>query len=198
MSESDQELSVIERFRESHHAVARMFASGMTPSMIRQKTGYSQRRLSLLWGDPSFQELIAVYAKRIGEVWDATVDAYVDLGVANMLRAEMQLAEHLDHSEDTGELLPIGALDRISQGRADRFGYSKHVAHDHKHDFASMLDKAIERSTKVIEGQALQVLPTSVQSVPQGAEVARSPQPSHQPRPRSFVSVLSNKKRRSA
>ncbi len=191
------ELSVVERFRESHHAVARMFASGLTPSMIRQKTGYSQRRLTLLWNDPSFQELIAVYAKRIGEVWDATVDAYVDLGVANMLRAEAQLAEHLDQSEETGELLPVGALDRISQGRADRFGYSKHSTIEHKHDFASMLDKAIERSdkAKVIEGQAQQVLPTSVQPATQEAGTSLAPTKS---RPRSFVSVLSNKKRRVA
>ena len=196
-------LSVIERFRESHHAVAKMFASGMPPDQIRQRTGYSIRRLTLLFGDPSFQELIAVYAQRVDERWNANLDTFLDLGMGNMIRAEAQIAEHLDKSEDTGELLPLGALDRISQGRADRFGYSKHAIVEHKHDFAAMLDKAIARSgkgeaMKQIEGRATEVSP--MPTLPAPLEV--QPEPSYVRSksgiagPRSFASVLEPVKRR--
>ena len=167
------ELSIVERFRESHHAVARMFASGMTPSMIRQRTGYSQRRLTLLWGDPSFQELIAHYAQRVQEVWEEKLDTFLDLGMSNMIRAESQIAEHLDKSEDTGELLPVSTLDRISQGRADRFGYSKHTIHHHEHDFATALDKAIARSGK---GEAMKVIEGRAEPTPPGAASLPAPQ----------------------
>ena len=157
-ADEDRQLNVWERFREDHHAVARMIAIGMTDNMIRQRTGRSLRRLALLKADPSFNELIAIYSQRVEEKWDASVDTYLDLGMANMIRAESQIAEHLDKSEDTGELLPVGVLDRISQGRADRFGYSKHTVLHHNHDFASALDRAIARSGKAepkqIEAQA--------------------------------------------
>ena len=156
--EEVRELNVWQRFREEHHAVARMIAAGLSDSMIRQRTGRSIRRLTLLRADPSFQELIAVYSQRVEEKWDENLDTFLDLGMGNMIRAEAQIAEHLDKCEDTGELLPVGVLDRISQGRADRFGYSKHTVLHHNHDFASALDRAIARSGKAepkqIEAQA--------------------------------------------
>ena len=110
--EEVRELNVWQRFREEHHAVARMIAAGLSDSMIRQRTGRSIRRLTLLRADPSFQELIAVYSQRIEEKWDENLDTFLDLGMGNMIRAEAQIAEHLDKCEDTGELLPVGTLDR--------------------------------------------------------------------------------------
>lgn len=162
MSMEVERLDLIQRFREPHHAVAKMFAMDMTPGMIRQRTGYSNHRLTILWNDPSFQELIANYRKRIDEEWSSNVDMYLDLGMANMIRAESQIAEHLDKSEDTGELMSPGILNKISQDRADRFGYSKHAVIEHKHDFASLLDRAIARSGKAnevkqIEGSVVEV-----------------------------------------
>ena len=201
MQESN-ELSVIERFRESHHAVARMFASGMTPSMIRQRTGYSFRRLTLLSADPTFQQLIAHYARQVDEAWNANLDTYLDLGMGNMIRAESQIAEHLDRSEDTGELLPLGALDRISQGRADRFGYSKHNVIEHKHDFATMLDRAIARSgkaeaVKLIEGQAIEV--STPPPLPAPQELVATPTRTLRSQPaRSFEGVLRVRRKLSA
>lgn len=147
-----QELSIIERFRAQHHAVARMFASGMTPSMIRQRTGLSNRRLALLYEDPSFQELIAVYAQRVEEKWDASLDTYLDLGMSNMILSESMIAERLEEAQNVGaEPIPLAMLDKISQGRADRFGYGRNATVEHKHDFSSMLDRAIERSGKAKE-----------------------------------------------
>lgn len=193
--EEIRELNVWERFREDHHAVARMIAIGMTDNMIRQRTGRSLRRLALLKADPSFNELIAIYSKRIEEKWDENLDAYLDLGMANMVRAESQIAEHLDKCEDTGELLPVGVLDRISQGRADRFGYSKHTVLHHNHDFASALDRAIARSGKAPPQLEMQATPAASTQPALLASPERVGAPPQSPA-RSLSSVLSPIKRR--
>ncbi len=192
------ELTVVQQFRESHHAVARMFASGMTPSMIRQRSGYSLRRLSLLWNDPTFQELIKIYAKRVGEAWDRNMDTYLDLGVSNMIRAEALVAEALDNDDDPPPLL---ALDRISQGRADRFGYGKHNTVEHKFDFATLLDKAIARSGKAVEVKQIEgrasIPPEKALPDLQGAQPIQAPKPTTQRAvPRSIAAVLNPIKRR--
>ncbi len=150
-----EELSVVERFRESHHAVAMMFAAGMTPSMIRQKTGYSTRRLTLIYNNPAFQDLIKIKAKRIEERWEEKIDAFTDLGLTNMIAAERQLHDKIAQADDEGEFLPTRDLISIVADRADRFGYSKHSVVKHEHDFAAALDRAIARSgVKQIEGKA--------------------------------------------
>jgi hypothetical protein len=154
----EKPVNIVAQYRESHHRIAQLVAAGCTPSMIRSQTGVNNRRLELLCADPTFQELIAGYTKRVVMKIELAQDAYLDTAVSNMLRAEQQIADHLDQSEESGELLPVNTLDKISQGRADRFGYSKHTKVEHTHDFASMLDKAIARSgkAKVIEHQPIQ------------------------------------------
>lgn len=200
----DLSLPLVERYRESHHAIARMIAIGQTDSMVRRNTGLSLRRLTLLKNSPSFQELIEFYSQQIAEKVDATVDAYIDLGVANMLRSETMIADHLDAAQDAIEAgepnpIPITILDRISQGRADRFGYSKHSVIHHDHDFAAALDRAIERSgaaePKVIEGEI--VLSPPALAPPPSREQAEKPQiPKASPPARSFSSVLAPKLKR--
>ena len=153
------ELSVIERFRESHHTIARMFAAGMTPAMIRRNTGISMRRLTLMWNDPTFQELIEILRRRYNEKFDEAVDTYRDLSFGNMIESELQVQDHLAEARERGELVPLPHLLKITSDRADRLGYSKHHIVDHRHDFASALDRAIARSAKVIDGAVVAVLP---------------------------------------
>src|SRR6516162_6898389 len=112
------------RFRESHHAVARWFASGATISKVAHDTGYTRRRLHILLQDPSFQELIAEYAKTLGEKIEEAQDQFADMAVSNLIRAEAQVQEHLDAAEENDELLPMRELLAIVKDRADRFGYS--------------------------------------------------------------------------
>jgi hypothetical protein len=194
----DLDLPLIERYRESHHSIARMIAMGQTDSMIRRNTGLSLRRLALLKASPSFIELIEFYGKQIHEKVDAAVDAYIDLGVSNMLRSETMIADHLDAAQDQIEAgepnpIPITILDRLSQGRADRFGYSKHSIVHHDHDFAAALDRAIERTRPkeiegtVIEAEVVARSPNHVLPPPPRERV----EPPHTPPPaRSFATVL--------
>lgn len=183
---------LIERYREHHHAIASMMAAGMTDSMIRQRTGVSFYRLTSYRSDPTFNELIAQKAEKIAEKFDQNIDAYLDLGMGNMIRSEALIAERLNEDEP----IPLLTLDRISQGRADRFGYSKHSTMRVEHDFATMLDKAIARSgkgeLKQIEAQAEPAV-LNQPALPPPPERAKAP---HRPQPpaRSFASALKKRK----
>lgn len=152
-------------FREMHHAVARMFASGATISKVSRDTGYTRRRLHILLQDPSFQELVAEYAKTLGDKIEEVQDQFTELAISNLLRAEAQLQEKLDIADEEGELLPTKELIAIVKDRADRFGYSAKRIVSHDISFASRLDKAIEASgkAKLIEHQPT---PSAVPSPP--------------------------------
>ena len=146
----------IARFKDSHHQIARMFAAGMTPTMISRHTGYSSRRLSLYWRDPTFQELIAEYAKLEIEELQVSGDTYAALAMNNMIAAERQLADKIEEADELGETLPTRELLAISADRADRFGYSKRNTQVNINlDLASQIDRAIDRSgIKTIEASA--------------------------------------------
>jgi hypothetical protein len=142
-------IDVVAYFRTQHHAVAKMIAMGMSDSMIMRNTGLSQRRLTLLKRDVAFTELVKYYADLDTTDMVTNRDPYYESMWGNMVRAEAGVTEHLERAEESGELIPIQILNRISQDRADRLGYSKHSVIHHDHDFASALDRAIARSKTV-------------------------------------------------
>lgn len=62
------------KLRDSHHAVARLTAQGLRPAEISLQTGYSTSRLSVLFDDPTFMELVAFYredAQRVAQEMEA-------------------------------------------------------------------------------------------------------------------------------
>lgn len=199
----------LDHYRERHHAVARLVAIGATHDHIRRQTGCTFKRISILLNDPSFKELVALYAADVEKIWNRNVDQYLDLGMGNMIRAEAMIQDKLDDADEKGEELPLLTLNRLSQDRADRFGYPKTSQVEHKHDFAALLDRAIERSgkakdVKVIESTAVEVSEgvsssrTLAPSLPSGPEVLTAPQ-SPPPRARpSIAAILTTKRRRVA
>lgn len=63
--------SHVQRITDRHHALARCLASGMSATEAGLCTGYTGSRISILRGDPAFEELIAFYrADRGAEVLD--------------------------------------------------------------------------------------------------------------------------------
>lgn len=159
-----EEVDLLSRYRESHHAIARMFAAGMTTDAIRKATGFASRRLILLTYDPTFQELVSYYRKKYVEKFEDGVDAYTELALGNMMAAERQLSDKLDAAQESGDFLPTRELISIAADRADRFGYSKHTTVRVEHDFAALMDKAIARSkrvsdSKIVEGEVVASLP---------------------------------------
>ncbi len=80
-------------------------------------------------------------------------DAFYEVATSNMLKAEVMLADKLEAAEEEGTHLPTRDLIAISRDAADRFGYGKRQTNLNVNaDFASLLEKAIQRSGKTIEG----------------------------------------------
>jgi hypothetical protein len=199
----------LNQYRERHHAVARLIAIGATQDHIRRVTGISFRRVTILMADPSFQELVTLYREDVEKAWNRNVDQYLDLGIGNMIQTEAMIADQLEEADEAGEKLPLLTLNRLSQDRADRFGYPKTSQVEHKHDFAALLDRAIERSgkareVKVIEATVVEASespreispPTS--SLASGPEVAKPPNAAQPPARPSFAAILTTKRRRVA
>jgi hypothetical protein len=137
----------IQRFRDSHHRMARLFASGLRVGEVAELTGYSVSRVSLYHTSPAFQELIAEKRKIEDVVHRDQITAYNALILSNGLKAERKLADKLD-DDDEGEELSVRELVSIARDAADRVGLSKRAINFNVNtDFAAMLDRAIERSS---------------------------------------------------
>jgi len=153
---------IIERWRAAHHGVAELFAAGLSIQEVSKRTGFTSRRLILLLDDPTFCELIEHYRKPyIEKVQNAIGDAVEMMGNAH-LSSLRQICDRLEEAdEEGGEPIPLPYLIKIHSEMADRIGYSKHTIKTVLNvDFATALDRAIQRSGKaqelgLIEGQAI-------------------------------------------
>src|SRR5215472_12845727 len=101
----NQPLPSIQLFRESHIAIARMFAVGMTPYEIRRRTGYSLRRLGIYIRTPAFQQLIEEVRADALEAFNQNTDAFAELKAENGLLAEHMINDKLHDSIAKGEFL---------------------------------------------------------------------------------------------
>jgi hypothetical protein len=137
-----------------------------------ERSGYSTQRIDTLFADPAFQQLIAKYREKVDAAYERQQDAYAQLVTSNMVKSETMLAEKLEEAEEAGTFLPTRDLIAISRDGADRFGYGKRQTNLNVNaDFASILEKAIARSGKTIEGVSL----------PSAIEAGSSPMPQSPP-----------------
>lgn len=140
----------LQRFKDSHHRVAILFASGMKMRGVQQATGYSMTRLSMLYNDPAFQELIASKRDHLEDGIAEQVDLYRQLIFENGIQAELIVADRLAEVHENSEAMNVRELLAISRDSADRSGYEKRQAVDINVGFADKLEKAISRSAKVL------------------------------------------------
>lgn len=145
---------LVEKFRESHHMVAKLFAAGLSNLEVAAKTGYSTQYIAMLHNDPAFQELLAKYRDLDTQLFLEGRDEFYSLATKNMIQAERQLSDKMDELDTEGEFLPTRELISVVADRADRFGYGKRETKFNVNvDFADALQRAIKRSGKTIEGQ---------------------------------------------
>lgn len=149
--------SSVKKFRDSHHRLARLFASGLRPGEVAELGGYSLVRVSTLYGDPAFKELIASYRNSVDVSWRESVDEYYEVINSNRTLAARLINDKLSEAEP--EDLPLNQLVAIHADAADRTGYPKRtVAVNVNTDFASLLDRAIKRSGQVAKPPELKVI----------------------------------------
>lgn len=178
-------LPAVKRLRHAHHRLALLIATGLSDNEVSTITGYSLVRITTLKADPAFRELIAA---KLGLIEAHTVDQiaeYNSLILTNGIKAEQLIADKLDAAiDDEADDIPWAVLLKASRDAADRVGLAKRsVALNVNVDFASQLQKAVQRSRmKVIESSPT-CLPTPpvnapVQAAPARVEgAARSPGP---------------------
>lgn len=166
----------VQAFRDTHHRLARLVASGIRREEVVALSGYSYHRIAVLCSDPAFQELVASYRDVVNEAFERAQDQYATLATANMLKAEAMLSDKLDEAIESGETLPTRDLIAISRDAADRFGYGKKtfVAHANVGD---QLQKAMVRSGRTITVDAKGAPPTIPASAPENASPQASPSP---------------------
>ena len=159
----------IERFRDSHHWVARLLAAGKTVTEVAADTGYSMNRVMQLKQVPAFQNLVAEYRKVVDDEYKGVILDYFSLKLANRLKAERQISEKLDKSDEENELLPTRELIAISREQDRSTNIQVNVG-----DFAQQLDRAMLRSSKVIESTSAQPR-LSITTTPRRNEVGQTP-----------------------
>lgn len=108
--------SHVKRLSDRHHALARCLATGMGSAEACAITGYTPSRMSILKGDPAFEELLAFYRAGKGE-------AVQDLGDKLLAVARTAADELQDRLEDTPEAFDLASLESLVKTGADRSGY---------------------------------------------------------------------------
>lgn len=147
---------VVLKLRDSHHRIAMLFASGFKTHEVARDTGYSLSYISNLRGDPALCDLIAFYHdQHIEPGYIDSIRSFQGKMIRLREMASDQLLEHVQEAQESGEKLRVRELLAMVGDSADRTGFGKHQIHEVKHTFAAQLDKALERSSQVIELRAL-------------------------------------------
>lgn len=137
----------LQSLRDTHHRIARAVAAGLPNDEVAQSCGISYNRVSMLKKDPAFQELVAHYRAIVTVEYVRSVDSFMEVATANMLKAAVMLSDKLDDAMEKGEFLPTRDLIAIHDTGADRFGYGKMQKNLNVNvDFAAQLEAARKRS----------------------------------------------------
>lgn len=156
-AETSKQPGVLKTLRDSHHRIAHLFAMGYRNQEIEEITGYSKPRLSTLRASPAMQELVELYRKDVVQVRQTEADqTFVQITRMRNL-AIGEVIDRLEDDEDRPKISNANLI-AIAADALDRTGYPKRrESVTLNKDFASRLDKAIERanSAKVIEGEVL-------------------------------------------
>lgn len=105
----------IKEFRDRHHSVARLLASGHAPWEVAAITGYDKSRVSILQADPAFQELLAHYR-------DCDHARTADLGAMVKDVAATAVSRLADRLE-SDELIEFADLSKAAKDLLDRAGH---------------------------------------------------------------------------
>jgi hypothetical protein len=160
--------------------MARLFAMGLRVSEVATEMGYSISRVSVHYNNPIFKELVAGYAKVNDEVTRDSIAAYNALILSNGMKAERKIADKLD--DDENDELSIRELLSIARDAADRVGLSKRsIQTNISVDFASMLDKALDRTARARSSGDLKLKVIEQSAEPSQATIKVIEPPSTEP-----------------
>ena len=131
----------VARLRDRHHSLARCLARGMSNAEAAIVTGYDPSRISVLKGDPSFQELLSYYRACEDELLADFTQRATDL----TLTAMDALQEAIEDEENP--MAPAMILE-VAKFAADRTGHApvtKSLNVNVNADLGNRLDAARKR-----------------------------------------------------
>jgi hypothetical protein len=108
--------TALQRISQRHHSLARCLATGMSATEASMCTGYTPSRISVLRGDPAFEELISFYTR----------EAALQVGdlQAKMTEVALEATAILqDRLEDTPDAFAVEDLHDLVKLTADRTGH---------------------------------------------------------------------------
>ena len=134
------------KLRERHHSLARHLAEGKSPGEAALLTRYTQSRVSILLGDPAFQDLVAHYRENVNAEF---VDFQRKLSELAIDAAHV-LQERL---EDAPDEITDAMLLRVVEVGADRTGHGPSAKQELniRIGLADRLREARERSEAVMK-----------------------------------------------
>lgn len=176
--------STPQKLRDSHHMIARLAATGLRPFQIAERVGYSMVRVRDLLASPAMEELVAQYRKKVDEAFVESADAFFTLATNNMMAAERHISDRIAELDEAGELLDVRTALAVSRDAADRFGYGKKTQNLNINvDFASQLERAIQRSGKTIDSVAGPATPAQLPAASPPTTSRPTPRAATQPQP---------------
>lgn len=155
----------IQNLRDSHHALARAVASGMSDAECAAATGYSIGRIRMLRQDPAFANLVAHKRSMIDAEFASAGDAVIDYLKGNALKAARMMSDKLDAAEEAGEFLPTRDLLSVQELGFDRVGYGKQTKNINVNvDLAANLERARKRLDSARVARVIEAAPQTSQS----------------------------------
>jgi hypothetical protein len=146
----------LKRLSQRHHSLARNLAAGMPVGEAAIICGYDISRVSILQGDPTFQELLKFYSLQVDAQY---ANLHESLSALSVDAAE-ELRTRLEENPDD---LSTGALIDIVKMSADRTGMGPQTKSEVSVvvGMADRLRLARERvSARQIEANAVDITPT--------------------------------------
>ena len=153
----------IKKLRDSHHALARALAGGMSNPEASLATGYDLGYISILKSDPTFQELVAFYRANLDIAMSSLHDK---LSTISKVAAD-ELRDRLEEKPD--EIGTTHLIEIVKMG-ADRTGHGpKSTQVNINVDLAERLSAARKRaseSARVIEHQEVEPCASAIDEEP--------------------------------
>lgn len=138
----------LKRLSQRHHALARSLASGIGPGEAAMMVGIAGSSVSILLGDPSFQDLLKFYSEEKDRQY---ADMHARLAGLSEDAAEL-LQQRLEEKPDE---VSTGQLMQIVQLGADRTGHGPATKNTNVNINIGMADKLEAARKRVAERQGL-------------------------------------------
>lgn len=165
----------IKVLRDSHHAIARCVAEGRPNTETMLITGYSASRISILKGDPAFQELVEFYRKNVEET--RTELATDGIAKATAIRNDAMEILH-DRLIDTPEAFDIPDLQDTVKLFADRSGLGPQTKSTNLNvtmNLAARVSAGRQRAARLVSAPTVLAVPQGQSAPIEGEVVARTP-----------------------